>query len=87
MGGGSGTWGKWENRRKKSKFGQKLHEIKIIKADFGMSKSIFPKIVVGGGDNKLKRLEKGNRKQPRYKYRSESTINLDRKFEFFDIRI
>ena len=38
-----------KNRRKKSKFGQKLHEIKRIMADFGKSKNIFRTSLVWGG--------------------------------------
>ena len=41
--------GRRKNRRKKSKFVQKLHEIKRIMADFGKSKNIFLKSLVWGG--------------------------------------
>ena len=64
FGGGYNKWrggGRRKNRRKKSKFGQKLHEIKRTMADFGKSKNIFLKSLVwggGGGYNKLKSLEK-----------------------------
>ena len=33
--------GRWKNLRKKSKFGQKLHEIKRIRGDFGKSQKCF----------------------------------------------
>ena len=59
-----GNWGvvinggRWKNREKWSKFGQKLHEFERFRTIFCILEKYFSKIVNWGGRNKLKCLEK-----------------------------
>ena len=69
--------GRWKNREKWSKFGQKLHEFERFRTIFCILEKYFSKIVNWGGRNKLKCLEKnpnfGNYPTHTHNYGGESS--------------